>query len=116
MLKSISEDSYKLIKVNKRSTLTDNQLEDCFGSDFFTDENTDESSKYSDESDEDEINTTPLTPSFKIISGKTGGNCYFHTLNNIVFGGQLTAEYIIEEICDFIIKGRKYMNICEKVT
>ena len=47
MLKSISEDSYKLIKVNKRSTLTDNQLEDCFGSDFFTDEITDESSEYS---------------------------------------------------------------------
>ena len=72
--------------------------------------------KYSDESDEDEINTTPLTSSFIIISSKTDDNCYFYTLNNIVFGGQLTAEYIIEEICDFIIKGSKYMNICENVT
>ena len=37
MLKSISEDSHKLIKANRRSTLTDNQLEDCFGSYIFTD-------------------------------------------------------------------------------
>ena len=100
MVKSISEDSHKLIKVNRRSTLTDNKLEDCVGSDIFTDE----SSEYSGESDEDEINTTPLTSSFKIISSETDGNCLFHTLNNIVFGGQFTAEYIREEICDFIIK------------
>ena len=30
MFKSISEDSHKLIKINKRSTLTEDQLEDCF--------------------------------------------------------------------------------------
>ena len=96
MLKSIYEDSHKLIKVNRRFTLTDNQLEDCFGSDIFT-----------DESDEDEINTTPLTSIFKIIPSETDGNCLFHTLNNIVFGGQFTAEYIREEICDFIIKKRQ---------
>ena len=107
MLKSISEDSHKLIKVNRRSTLTDNQLENCFGSDIFTDEITDESSEYSGESDEDEINTTPLTSIFKIIPSETDGNCLFHTLNNIVFGGQFTAEYIREEICDFIIKKRQ---------
>ena len=61
MLKSISEDRHKLIKVNRRSTLTDNQLEDCFGSDIFTDEITDESYECSSESDEDEdeINTKP---------------------------------------------------------
>ena len=100
MLKSIYEDSHKLIKVNRRSTLTDNQLENCFGSDIFTDEIT-------DESDEDEINTTPLTSIFKIIPSETDGNCLFHTLNNIVFGGQFTAEYIREEICDFIIKKRQ---------
>ena len=47
-----------LIKVNRRSTLTDNQLEDCFGSDIFTDE----SSEYSGKSDE--INAIPLTSSF----------------------------------------------------
>ena len=107
MLKSISEDSHKLIKVNRRSTLTDNQLENCFGSDIFTDEITDESSEYSGESDEDEINTTPLTSIFKIIPSETDGNCLFHTLNNIVFGGQFTAEYIREEICYFIIKKRQ---------
>ena len=56
MLKSISEESHKLIKVNRRSTRTDNQLENCFVSDIFTDE----SSEYSGESDEDKINTTPL--------------------------------------------------------
>ena len=77
MLKSISEDSHKLIKVNRRSTLTDNQLENCFGSDIFTDEITDESSEYSGESNEDEINTTPLTSSFKIIPSETDGNCLF---------------------------------------
>ena len=60
MLKSISEDSHNLIKVNRRSTQTDSQLENCFGSNIFTDEITDESSEYSDESDEDEINATLL--------------------------------------------------------
>ena len=77
MLKSISEDSHKLIKVNRRSTLTDNQLEDCFGSYIFTDEITDESSEYSGESDEDEINTTPLTFIFKIIPSETDSNYLF---------------------------------------
>ena len=103
MLKSISEDSHKLIKVNRRSTLTDNQLENCFGSYIFTDE----SSEYSDESDEDEINTTLLTSIFKIILSETDGNCLFHTSNNIVFGGNFTAEYIREVIYDFIIKKRQ---------
>ena len=101
MLKSISKDSHKLIKVNRRSTLADNQLEYCFGSYIFTDE----SSEYSGKSDE--INAIPLTSSFKIILSETDGNCLFHTLNNIVFGGHLTSEYIKEEICDFIIKKRK---------
>ena len=103
MFKSISEDRNKLIKVNRISTLTDNQLEDCFGYDICSDE----SSEYSGESDEDKINTTPLTLSLKIISSETDGKCLFHTLNNIVFGGQFTAEYIREEICDFIIKKRQ---------
>ena len=39
-----------------RSTLADIQLENCFDDDIFTDEITDESSEYSGESDEDEIN------------------------------------------------------------
>ena len=104
MFKSISENSQKWIKVDSRSTQTDNQLENCFCSDIFADEITNESSEYSGESDEDEINTTPLNFSFKIIPSKTDDNCLFHTLNNITFGEQLTAEYIREEICDFIIK------------
>ena len=66
MLKSISEDSHKLIKVNSRSTLTDNQLKDCFGSDIFTDE----SSEYSGEFDEDKINTTSLSSIFKLFQVK----------------------------------------------
>ena len=53
-----------------------------------------ESYEYSGESGEDEINTTPFTSSFKIIPCETNGNFLFHTLNNIVFGGQLTAKYI----------------------
>ena len=77
MLKSISEDSHKLIKGNSRSIMTDNQLEDCFGSYIFTDEITDESSEYSGESDEDEINTTTLTSSLKIIPSETDGNWKF---------------------------------------
>ena len=89
MLKSISEDSHKLIKVNRRSTLTDNQLEDCYSDDIFTDEITDEFSKYSGESDENKINTTPPTSSFKIIPSETDGNCPYNTLKNIVFDGQL---------------------------
>ena len=62
----------------------------------------DESSEYSGESEENEINTTSLTSNFKIIPSETNCNCIFHTLNN--FFGQLTAEYIREEICDFIKK------------
>ena len=107
MLKSISENSNKLIKVSKRSTLTDKQFENCFGSDIFTDEITDESYEYSNESDEEEINTTLLTLSFKITPCETDGNCHFNVLNNIIFEGQLTAEYIREEICDFIVKYRQ---------
>ena len=70
MLKFISENNHKWIKVNTRSNQTDNQLGHCFGSDIFADEITDESSEYSGESDEDEINTTPLNFSFKIIPSK----------------------------------------------
>ena len=61
MLKSILENSHKLIKVNRRFTLTDNHFENCFSSDTFTDEITDKSCEYCGESDEDEINITPLT-------------------------------------------------------
>ena len=77
---------------------------------------TDESSEYFGESNDDEINTTPLISIFKIIPNETDGNCLFLTLNNIVFGGQLTAEYIREEICKFIIKKRQIYEHCEKVT
>ena len=74
MFKYISENSHKWIKLNSRSNQTDNQLENCFSSDIFADEITDESSEYSGESDEDKINITPLTSSFKIIPSKTDGN------------------------------------------
>ena len=78
MLKSISEHSHKLIKVNRRSTLTDSQLENRFGRDIFIDENTDESSG---ESNEDEINTIPLTSSLKIIPSENESKYLLHTLN-----------------------------------
>ena len=78
MFKSISEDSHKLIKVNRRSTLTDNQLENCFGSDIFTDEITDESSEYSGESDEDEINKKHLLLLFsKLFQVKQMATVFF---------------------------------------
>ena len=102
-LKFIYEDSSKSFKVNRRSTLTDNQLENCFESDIFTYQITDESSEYSGESNINEIDQTPLTTSFKITPSETGGNCIFQNLNDIVFSGKLTAEYIWEEIGDFII-------------
>ena len=102
MFKYISENSHKWIKVDSRSAQTDNQLENCLGSDIFTDEITDESSEYSGELDEDKINITPLTSIFKITPSKTDAN--FSSLYNIIFGWKLTTEYIREENCDFIIK------------
>ena len=70
--------------------------------------------KNSGEQDENEVNTTPLTSIFKIISRETDGNCLFHILYNIVFVGLLTAEYIREEICDFIFKKKQiYENLWE---
>ena len=48
---------------------------------FFTDEITNESSEYSGESDEDEINTAPLTSLFKITLIETYGDYLFHNLN-----------------------------------
>ena len=66
-----------------------------------------ESSKYSGESDKDEINTTPLTSSFKITTSETNDNCIFLSFNNYVFGRQLIAGYIIEEIWNFIIKKKQ---------
>ena len=59
MLKTISEKSHNLIKVNRRYTLTDSQLENCFGRNIFSDEITDETSEYSRKSDEYEINAIP---------------------------------------------------------
>ena len=101
MFKFISEDSHKLIKVNWRSTLTDNQLEDCFDSDIFTDEITNVSPKYFDEYD-DKINTTLFKFSFKIISSEIDGNCLFNNLNSF-FWWTINSEYFREEICDIII-------------
>ena len=100
----ISRDSHKLIKVNRKSTLIGNQLKICFGSEIYIDEIINKSSEFSDESNEDKINKTPLTSSFKIILSETDDNYLVFTLNNIAFGGKLTAEYIRYEICDFIIK------------
>ena len=80
MLKSILENSHKLIKANRRFTLTDNHFENYFSSDTFIDEITNESYEYCGESDEDEINTTLLTYSFKIILSETEGNFLFYTL------------------------------------
>ena len=80
----IFEDCHKLHQINRRSTLIDNQLKNCFGCDIFTDEITNDYSEYYGELDEDEINTTPLTSSFKIIPIETDGNYLFYILNNIV--------------------------------
>ena len=43
------KDLHKLIKVNNRSTLTNNQLENYFGGNFLAYEITDEFSEYSEE-------------------------------------------------------------------
>ena len=87
MLKSRSDDADILIKQNKKSTLTDLQLEKWCEIDIFKDEITNESSEFSIESDETLYNTTALTSQFRIISSGIDGNCLFHALNNIVFGG-----------------------------
>ena len=72
------------------------------------------SSEFSIESDEILNNATALTSQFRIIPSGIDGNCLFHILNNIVFGGQLTAKGIRNEICDFIFKKKEiYRHICE---
>ena len=114
MIKSRSNDADILIKQNRKSTLTDLQLEKWCESDIFTDEITDESSELSIESDEILNNTTALTSQFRIIPSGIDGNCLFHSLNNIVFGGQLTAKSIRNEIFDFILRRKKYIDIFVK--
>ena len=52
MLKSRSNDRDTLIKSNRKSTLTNQQLEKWWEDDIFTDEITDKSSEYSYESEE----------------------------------------------------------------
>ena len=100
MLKSRSNDRDTLIKSNRKSTLTNQQLEKCWEDDIFTDEITDKSSEYSYESEEANNNILELTSRFRIVPSEADGNCLFHTLNNIVFGSNLTAKNIREEICD----------------
>ena len=85
MHKSISEDSHKLIKANRRSTRTNNQLKNVLVVIFLLMKKKDESPEYSGISDEDEINSTPLTSIFKIIPSEIDGNCHIHYLNSIVF-------------------------------
>ena len=80
ILKSGSDDTDILIKQNRKSTLTDLQLEKWCESYIFTDE----SSEFSIESDEILNNATALTSQFRIIPSGIDGNCLFHTLNNIV--------------------------------
>ena len=77
MLKSRSDDVDILIKQNRKSTLTDLQLEKWCESDIFTDEITDESSEFSIESDEILNNATALTSQFRIIPSEIDGNCLF---------------------------------------
>ena len=114
MFKSRLDDADILIKQNKKSTLTDLQLKKWCESDIFIDEITDEWSKFSTESDEILNNATALTSQFRIIPSGIDGNYLFHTLNNIVFGGQLTEKNIRDEICDFIFKKKEiYKHICE---
>ena len=86
MLKSRSNDRDTLIKSNRKSTLTNQQLEKCWEDDIFTDEITDKSSEYSYESEEANNNFLELTSRFRIVPSEADGNCLFHTLNNIVFG------------------------------
>ena len=114
MLKSRSNDRDTLIKSNRKSTLTNQKLEKCWEDDIFTDEITDKSSEYSYESEEANNNFLELTSRFRIVPSEADGNCLFHTLNNIVFGSNLTAKNIREEICDFLIKKKEiYRHIWE---
>ena len=83
MLKSRPDDADILIKQNRKSTLTDLQLEKWCESDIFPDEIIDESSEFSIESNEILNNATALTSQFRIIPSGIDGSCLFHTLNNI---------------------------------
>ena len=80
MLKSRSDDADILIKQNRKSILTDLQLEKWCESDIFTDKITDESSEFSIESDKTLNNATVLTSQFRIIPSGIDENCLFHTL------------------------------------
>ena len=61
---------------------------------WFADEFSDKSPELSCEPEKNIKNLTSLTEIFQIIPRQMNGNWLFHTLNNLVFGGQYSAEEI----------------------
>ena len=108
MLNFISEDSYILIKINRRSTQTDNQVENCCGYNILLMKFQVNLLNILANQMKMKFNSTPFTSSFKIIPSETNGDFIFYTLNNIEFGWQLTIKYIKVEICCF---NKKEANI-----
>ena len=84
--------------------LSNQEYEQWWYDSWFTDEFSEESSEVSSEPEENIRNLTSLTEIFQIIPSQIDGNWLFHTLNNLVFGGQYSAEDIRNEIYAFLIK------------
>ena len=76
-LKSRPDESDTLNKNNRRSTLTNHQLEKCCVSASFTVGINNKSSKFFNESNQFQNKATTLTPQNKIILSAKCENCYF---------------------------------------
>ena len=105
MPKSHPPDFHQVIKMRRRTTLTEKQLEEyCEEVDVFTDEYFDQSS----EEIEQEQRTTSLTSIFEIVPSRADWNCLFHTSNNLVFGGTRNIKDLREDICNYIILKKEH--------
>ena len=114
MMKTKLSDNDQIARINRRSTLSNQEYEQWWYDSWFTDEFSEESSELSSEPEENIRNLTSLTEIFQIIPSQMDGNWLFHTLNNLVFGGQNSAEDIRNEICAFLIRKRHlYENLWE---
>ena len=106
LLKTKPSNNDQISRISRRSTLSNQEYEHWWYDCWFTDELSDESSKLSSEPEESVRNLTSLTEIIQIIPSQMDWNWLFHTLNNLLFGGQYSAEEIRNEICVFLIRKR----------
>ena len=82
MMKTKPSDNDQIARINRRSTLSNQEYEQWWYDSWFTDEFSDESSELSSEPEENIRNLTSLIEIFQIIPSQMDGNWLFHTLNN----------------------------------